>query len=88
MFWLPVRIGAPILTIALAAALGCAPPARVNTDGAAGPAAVGGADENPPLIDPPVLLSAGGKLTVELEAASGAFEIAGQRYDGMLYNGA
>src|SRR5262249_40103190 len=43
---------------------------------------------NPPLVDPPFLCSADGKLAVELEAAPGAFEIAGQRCDGMLYDGA
>ncbi|HJZ54526.1 MAG TPA: multicopper oxidase family protein, partial [Gemmataceae bacterium] len=44
--------------------------------------------QNPPLVDPPFLCSSEGKLAVELEAAPGAFEIAGYHFDGMLYNSA
>ena len=87
MHRLPLRTGTLCLAVVMAAGLGCIPTARVNTDGHAEPDATGSTGQNPPLVDPPVLSSAGGKLAVELEAAPGAFEIAGQHFDGMLYNG-
>lgn len=86
MFRRPALIGTVFLAIVLLTGTGCTPPPAANADGdttAAAPAA-----DNPPLVDPPTLASTGGKLAVELEAAPGGFEIAGRRYEGMLYNGA
>src|SRR5262249_227629 len=85
---LPVRVGTLCLAVGFAAGVGCSPATDVNSNGNAGRVAAGACGENPPVIDPPFLCSADGKLAVELEAAPGAFEIAGQRCDGMLYDGA
>jgi FtsP/CotA-like multicopper oxidase with cupredoxin domain len=40
------------------------------------------------LVEPPVLASRAGRLTVELDAAPGSFAIGGEQFTGMLYDGA
>jgi FtsP/CotA-like multicopper oxidase with cupredoxin domain len=42
----------------------------------------------PPLASPQVLTSANGVLALQLDAAAGTYEVAGQRFEGRLYNGA
>lgn len=45
-------------------------------------------DLGPPLATPQVLASSNGALAVQLDAAAGTYEVAGQRFEGRLYNGA
>jgi FtsP/CotA-like multicopper oxidase with cupredoxin domain len=60
-----------------------APSRNLATSPSAAQPPAGGA-----LIDPSVLASRAGRLTVELDAAPGSFAIGGQQFTGMLYDGA
>lgn len=79
-----IRAGVVCAGGALIALIGCRPAPPASTPGSV---AVAGAGSGVPLLEPPFLSSTDGKLVVELEAAPGTFEIAGQRFEGMLYNG-